>query len=53
VAAGVAAVRTLDGRPLTDGLAQTDKLRHAARRGGQPVVVVEWASHRWQPLELD
>jgi hypothetical protein len=50
--AGVTAVRTLDGQPVTDGLVQTDKLR-PARRGGRPVAVVEWAGDHWQPLKLD
>ena len=52
LAAGVAAVRTLDGQQVTDGLVQTDKLR-PARRGGQPVVIVEWAGDCWQPLKLN
>jgi hypothetical protein len=52
LAAGVAAVRTLDGQQVTDGLVQTDKLR-PARRGGQPVVIVEWVGDCWQPLKLD
>jgi hypothetical protein len=52
LAAGVTAVRTFDGQPVTDGLVQTDKLR-PARRGGQPVAVVEWAGDHWQPLKLD
>jgi tRNA(Ile2) C34 agmatinyltransferase TiaS len=52
LAAGIASVRTLDGQPVTDGLVQTDKLR-PARRGGQPVAVVEWAGDCWQPLKLD
>jgi tRNA(Ile2) C34 agmatinyltransferase TiaS len=50
--AGVAAVQTADGQPVTDGLVQTDKLR-PARRGGRPVAVVEWAGDHWQPLKLD
>jgi tRNA(Ile2) C34 agmatinyltransferase TiaS len=50
--AGVAAVRTLDGQPVADGLVLTDKLR-PARRGGQPVVFVEQADGYWQPLKLD
>jgi len=50
--AGVAAVQTADGQPVTDGLVQTDKLR-PARRGGRPVAVVEWVSDHWQPLKLD
>jgi len=50
--AGIAAVQTLDGRPVTTGLVQTDKLR-PARRNGRPIAVVEWAGDCWQPLKLD
>jgi tRNA(Ile2) C34 agmatinyltransferase TiaS len=50
--AGVTAVQTTDGQPVTSGLVQTDKLR-PARRGGRPVAVVEWAGDHWQPLKLD
>jgi hypothetical protein len=52
LAAGIQAVRTSDGRPVTNGLVLTDKLR-PARRGGQPVAVVEWAGDYWLPLKLD
>ena len=52
LAAGIAAVRTADGQPVTEGLVQTDRLR-PARRGGQPVAVVEQAAEHWQPLKLD
>jgi hypothetical protein len=52
LAAGIAAVQTLEGEPVADGLVRTDKLR-PARRGGLPVAVVEWASGCWQPLKLD
>ena len=52
LAAGITAVQTSDGQPVTDGLVQTDKLR-PARRGGQPVAVVEWMGDYWQPLKLD
>jgi tRNA(Ile2) C34 agmatinyltransferase TiaS len=52
LAAGIPAVQTLDGQPVTSGLVQTDKLR-PARRGGRPIAVVEWASDHWQPLKLD
>jgi tRNA(Ile2) C34 agmatinyltransferase TiaS len=52
LAAGITAVRTLDGRPVTDGLVNVDKLR-PARRGGQPIAVVEWAGDYWQCLKLD
>ena len=52
LAAGISAVRTLDGQPVTDGLVQTDKLR-PARRGGRPVAIVEWSGDYWQPLKLD
>lgn len=50
--AGIAAVQTQDGEPVAEGLVLTDKLR-PARRGGQPIAVVEWASDHWQPLKLD
>jgi len=50
--AGVAAVQTPDGRPVTSGLVQTDKLR-PARRNGRPIAVVDWAGDCWQPLKLD
>jgi hypothetical protein len=42
LAAGVADVRTVDGRPVTKGLILTDKLR-PARRGAEPIAVVEWS----------
>jgi tRNA(Ile2) C34 agmatinyltransferase TiaS len=50
--AGVAAVQTLDGQPVSSGLVQTDKLR-PARRGGRPIAVVEWVGDHWRPLKLD
>jgi tRNA(Ile2) C34 agmatinyltransferase TiaS len=50
--AGIVAVQTRDGRPVVDGLVQTDKLR-PARRGGRPIAVVEWAGDYWRPLKLD
>jgi tRNA(Ile2) C34 agmatinyltransferase TiaS len=52
LAAGIAAVQTLDGQPVTDGLVQTDRLR-PARRGGQPIAFVEWNGDCWLPLKLD
>jgi tRNA(Ile2) C34 agmatinyltransferase TiaS len=52
LAAGVAAVQTVDGANVHDGLVQTDKLR-PARRGGRPVAVVEWTGDYWLPLKLD
>jgi len=52
LAAGIPAVQTTEGQPVTSGLVQTDKLR-PARRGGRPIAVVEWASDHWQPLKLD
>jgi len=52
LAAGIVAVQTAEGQPVTEGLVQTDKLR-PARRGGQPVAVVEWAGDHWLPLKLD
>ena len=50
--AGVGAVRTHSGDPVTEGLVQADKLR-PARREGQPVAVVEWGGECWVPLKLD
>jgi hypothetical protein len=50
--AGIAAVQTLEGEPVTSGLVAVDKLR-PARRGGQPIAVVEWAGDHWLPLKLD
>jgi len=52
LAAGVAAVQTPDGQPVTGGLVRTDKLR-PARRGGQPIAIVEWRDDHWLPLKLD
>ncbi len=52
LAAGIVAVQTPDGQPVTDGLVQTDKLR-PARRGGWPIAVVKWAGDHWLPLKLD
>ena len=52
LAAGIVAVQTADGQPVTEGLVQTDKLR-PARRGGRPIAVVEWAGDHWLPLKLD
>jgi hypothetical protein len=52
LAAGITAVQTQDGQPVNDGLVQADKLR-PARRGGQPIAVVEWRGSHWQPLKLD
>ena len=52
LAAGILAVQTVDGRPVTEGLVQTDKLR-PARRGGRPIAIVERANDHWLPLKLD
>lgn len=58
LAAGIAAVQTLDGTPVTTGLVITERLR-PARRGGRPVAVVEPAPGAdagelvWLPLKLD
>jgi tRNA(Ile2) C34 agmatinyltransferase TiaS len=52
LAAGIAAVWTREGQPVTEGLVCTDKLR-PARRGGEPVAVVEWTGDHWHPLKLD
>lgn len=50
--AGVSAVCTLEGRMVHEGLVQADKLR-PARRGGRPVLFVEWQGESWAPLKLN
>ena len=50
--AGIVVVQTVDGQMVEEGLVQTDKLR-PARRGSQPIAVVEWAGDHWLPLKLD
>lgn len=52
LAAGIAAVQTLDGQPVTDGPVLTDKLR-PARRSSRPIAFVEWAGDYWLPIKLD
>lgn len=52
LAAGIAAVQTLEGQPVTRDLVQTDKLR-PARRGSRPIAVVEWTGDYWLPLKLN
>lgn len=52
LAAGITAVQTTAGQPVTEGLVQTDKLR-PARRGGRPIAVVEWTGDYWLPVKLD
>jgi tRNA(Ile2) C34 agmatinyltransferase TiaS len=49
---GIAAVQTLDGQPVSEGMVQIDRLR-PARRGERPVLVVECAGEHWRPLKLD
>jgi tRNA(Ile2) C34 agmatinyltransferase TiaS len=50
--AGIAAVQTVGGEAVIGGLVAVDKLR-PARRGGEPIAVVEWAVDHWLPLKLD
>jgi len=50
--AGVFAVKTIDGQPVTDGLVLADKLR-PARRIGKPTLFVERQDDIWLPLKLD
>jgi len=52
LAAGIAAVETVDGVPVTEGLVQSDRLRPALRRG-QPILIVERAGEYWVPIKLD
>lgn len=50
--AGISAVRTPEGEPVSSGLVAVDKLR-PARRGGEPIAIVQWAGDHWLPLKLD
>jgi len=50
--AGISAVLTLDGQPVSEGLVLADKLR-PARRGGKPVLYVEWRAGYWLPVKLN
>jgi hypothetical protein len=52
LATGVAAVQTVDGQQITEGLVQSEKMR-PARRGGRPILFVEQAGDEWVPLKLD
>jgi hypothetical protein len=48
--AGVSAVQTVAGQPVTEGLILADKLR-PARREGKPVALVNWAEDHWLPVK--
>ena len=52
LAAGISAVRTLEGEPVTAGLVDAAKLRPSLR-DGQPVLFVAPGGDVWQPLKLD
>ena len=50
LAAGVLAVQTVEGQPVTEGLILADKLR-PARRNGKPIALVNWVEDHWQPIK--
>lgn len=50
--AGIATVRTLNGKVVTDGVILAEKVR-PARRSGRPILFVEEAGAFWRPLKLD
>jgi hypothetical protein len=52
LSAGVAAVKTMDGQLVQQGLLLADKLR-PARRSGLPVQYVDWQDDHWQPVKLN
>ncbi len=52
LSAGIAAVLTEDGAPVTSGMVLCDNLR-PARRSGRPVAVVRRAGEAWAPVKLD
>jgi len=52
LAAGVSAVKTISGEEVAEGVVSIEKLR-PARRGGQPVAIVQRSEAHWQLLKLD
>jgi tRNA(Ile2) C34 agmatinyltransferase TiaS len=50
--AGIEALYTPDGQPVTTGRVLVEKLR-PARRSGRPVLFVERDDDHWRPLKLD
>jgi len=52
LAAGVKAVITTNGEEVAEGMVSIEKLR-PARRGGQPVAIVQRSEAHWQLLKLD
>ena len=52
LSAGIAAVKTMDGQIVRQGMVLADKLR-PARRSGMPVQYVDWQVDHWQPLKLN
>jgi tRNA(Ile2) C34 agmatinyltransferase TiaS len=52
IQAGIVAVFTLEGTPVSQGLVLAEKMR-PARRGSQPILYVEWDQDKWRPVKLD
>jgi tRNA(Ile2) C34 agmatinyltransferase TiaS len=52
VAAGIVAVLTVDGSPVSEGMVLAEKMRPACR-GSLPVLYVEWDQDHWRPVKLD
>jgi len=52
LAAGIDRVVTLEGAPVEKGVVLVDRLR-PSRRGGRPVLYVEWSQDHWQPVKLN
>jgi hypothetical protein len=52
VAAGIVAILTADGMPVSEGAVLAEKMR-PARRGSLPVLYVEWDQDHWRPVKLD
>lgn len=50
--AGIAAVKTMDERPVEEGLVLVEKLR-PARRGARPVQYVAREGEYWAPVKID
>jgi tRNA(Ile2) C34 agmatinyltransferase TiaS len=52
IEAGIVAVYTMEGSPVSQGSVLAEKMR-PARRGSQPILYVEWDQDHWLPVKLD
>jgi len=50
--AGIAEIRTIDGKIVNSGETIADKLR-PARRDQKPILFVQWENNQWEAIKLD